>query len=278
MVHGSPNVDRVGGYVNCRRVVLRCVMPAKRSTRRRNPDERAAYLSDVRRVYDTRDMEDGYEIGGIGVVYDGALQTFHVTDHPEKLIASLKRHANVVSAYGPKGAHAELGPGLYLSGVPHFWMNRAHGKWSFLDTLPQSKANRLVDALADRIDEDRASGRLTRSEVTRADRTMDGVRSGSYGASALLELAQQPYAIAFWRPSFLEPLGIEPGRPPSVVEVNVVGRLAELNRSMPPAKLLRTLRRSGLQGAFTRMGMGANAELVLWDSRAVRSTRILPPR
>ena len=94
----------------------------------------------------------------------------------------------------------------------------------------------------------------------------------------MLELANQPYAIAFWRPSFLEPLGIEPGRPPSVVEVNVVGRLAELNRSMPPAKLLRTMRRSGLQGAFTRMGMGANAELVLWDSRAVRSTRILPPR
>lgn len=42
VVHGSPNVDRVGGYVNSRRVVLRCAMPAKRPARRvvrrRNPD------------------------------------------------------------------------------------------------------------------------------------------------------------------------------------------------------------------------------------------------
>lgn len=247
----------------------------KKPIRHRNPERRGAFGNDVRRVYDTRQMEDGYELGGVGIVYDGALQTYHVTDHPEKLIASLKRHANVVSAYGPKGKHAELGPGLYMSGVPEFWMSRAHGKWSFLDTLPQGKTNRLVDALAERIDDDRDKGRLTMSETLRADRTLAGVRSGSYGASALLELAQQPYGIGFWRPSFLAPLGIEPGRPPSIVELSVVGTFAELNYSFLAPKLLRVLRRSGLQGAFTRMSMGTNAELVLWDSRAVRSARIL---
>jgi hypothetical protein len=246
--------------------------------KRRNPDVRDAYQLDVRRVLDTRTMEDGYEIGGIGIVYNGALETFHVTDKPQSILRAVKRRTNVVAAYGPKGAHAELGPGLYLSGVPQFWMGRASGKWSFLDTLSASKTGQLVDALAERVDEDRANGRLTRNEVSRADRTLDGVRSGSYGASALLELAGQPYGIAFWRPSFLQPLGIEPGAPPSIVEVNVVGRFAELNRSMPSAKLLRAMRKSGLQGAFTRMSMGSNAELVLWDSRAVRSARVLPQR
>lgn len=251
--------------------------PPRKAARRRNPERPDAFNGEVARIYDTRTMEDGYEISGIGIVYNGAMETFHVTDKPQAILRAVKRRTNVVAAYGPKGAHAELGPGLYLSGVPQFWMGRAAGKWSFLDTLPPSKTGRLVDALAERVDEDRANGRLTRNEVSRADRTLDGVRSGAYGASALLELAGQPYGISFWRPSFLGPLGIEPGKSPSIVELNVVGRFAELNRSMPSAKVLRALRRSGLQGAFTRMSMGTNAELVLWDSRAVRSARVLPP-
>lgn len=253
------------------------VRRARKTARRRNPERRDAFHGEVARIFDTRTMEDGYGISSIGTVYDGALQTFHVTDKPEKLLASLKRRANVVAAYGPKGQHAELGPGLYMSGVPEFWLGRAHGKWSFLDDLTASQVKRLTYAIVDEVDSQHDSGRITRSETSHADRILDAVRAGRH-PSALLELANQPYAIQFWRPTFLSPLGIEPGRPPSIVELNVVGRFAELNRSQPPAKLLRAMRAAGLQGAFTRMSMGANAELVLWDSRAVRSARVLPQR
>ena len=73
-------------------------------------------------VYDTRSNE------GLGAIArapgDDTLVSWHVTDRPDKLAAFLKRRGRLVAAYGPKGKHAELGPGLYL-GPPSYWRGRS---------------------------------------------------------------------------------------------------------------------------------------------------------
>ena len=227
-------------------------------------------LPDVRGILDTRRGED---VRGIGHAEGNVLIAYHVTDRPHEIVRLLRRRPNLVSRYGEKGKTAELGPGFYTSGNPGYWVGRARGKWNFLGRLPPGKIYALTGALTKEVEEDRS---LTESERTRALRDIRLVETGIYDPEMLTFLANLPYAIPFWQPSFLRPLGITPGETPGVVELKVRGRFAELTRSHPPASLLRTLRRAGLQGAFTRSGISTNPELVIWDPRAVISARVEP--
>jgi hypothetical protein len=65
---------------------------------------------------------------------------------------------------------------------------------------------------------------------------------------------------------------IDPGRKPHVIEIRIVGKLAEIRKGYDAA-LFRRLRRAGVVGAFTRASMGTNPELVLWEPRAIKSAR-----
>lgn len=228
-------------------------------------------LPGVRYVLDTRRGED---VRGVGHAEGDVLVSYHVTDRPSEVMRFLRRRGALVKAYGEKGRTAELGPGFYASGNPHFWISRAKGKWSFLKGLDARSSARLTHALRQTLLADRRRGRITASELARAVRTTRYVDRGIYEPSALTELATLPYAVAFWKPEFLEPLRISPGARPGVVEIRLRGRFAEMERTHPEAATLRTLRRAGLQGAFTRAGMSTNPELVVWDPRAIVSARI----
>ena len=235
-------------------------------------DRELSDLPDVRRIIDT--SRRGEEMPGIGWIDDGILTTYHVTDRPEAVVRFLRRRGALVKAYGEKGRTAELGPGFYTSGNPEFWVGRAGGKWSFLKALDDKKTRKLTHALRQTLLTDRRRGRLTRDELARAVRTTRLVDRGVYYPSVLTEIATLPYAIAFWKPEYLEPLGISPGARPGVVELRVRGRFAQLGQSYPGAGTLRTLRRAGLQGAFTTSGMSTNPEMVVWDPRAIVSAKI----
>ena len=226
----------------------------------------------VLRVHDTASGED--LVGIAHATGHGLVRSWHVTDRPEALAAFLKRRGRLVPAFGEKGRTAELGPGLYL-GSPDFWVGRAHGKWAFLKTLDSAQIKRLLDALRAQVDKDRSHRWLSTNEHERAIRTIDLVRDGTYDTSVLVgTLANQPYNVAFWKPEFLKPLGIASVSEPTIVEVIVRGRFAELAGSRPPADVLRTFRRSRLQGAFTRASMTSNPEMVVWDPRAIVSARV----
>lgn len=199
----------------------------------------------------------------------GEFFAYHVTDAPERLQAFLERGGHLIKAYGPKGQHAELGPGLYLSGNPRYWVGRSSDKWSFLPRLSPVELDRLVAALEREAERLYAQRHLTGSEYDVAIRDLGYVRDGLYGPEALLFLASLPYAVPFWEPKFLEPLGIAPGQAPAVLKVWLKGSFAELNRTNPSAQALRFLRRAGLDGAFTRASMGTNPELVVWNPEAV---------
>lgn len=225
-------------------------------------------LPGVRAIVDTRRGED---VRGIGHAEGDVLVTYHVTDRPEAIVRLLRRRPNLLASYERK--RSELGPGFYVSGVPEFWVGRATRKWSFLRELKPGQVFALTGALTKEVEGDR---RLTDNELARALRDIRLVETGVYDPDVLTFLAGPPYTIAFWRPEFLKPIGITPSRPPGVIRVHVRGRFAELSSSYPPAPLLRTLRRAGYQGAFTRSGISTNPELVIWDPRAIVSAEIEP--
>jgi len=218
-------------------------------------------------------MREGDDIPGVGYVSDGQLVTFHVTDDPDKIRALIKRRAKLMAAYGSAGRSSELGPGLYVSGNPQYWIGRAHGKWDFLKTLSASALERLIAQLRAEIEEQRVRKWLSTSEYEHGVRDLEYVAQGHYEPTILTMFAGQPYNIKFWEPRYLAKLGIAPGRKPRVLEVRVVGRFAEVNRSHPDFALLRTLRRGGVAGAFTRASMATNPELVIWDPKSITSVR-----
>jgi len=222
-------------------------------------------------IYDTSEMDD---VPGVGFVEDGQFVTYHVTDDPEGVRTKLSRPGiRLMAAYGEKGRTSELGPGLYVSGNPHYWVGRASKKWDFLKGLKGDAILNLAGALRALIEKDRRF--LSRNEYEYAMRDIRLVENGTYDAEALVNLANQPYNIKFWRPEFLRALGIEPGPEPAVVEIRIEGLLADVRGGHDP-DLFRRLRKAGVAGAFTRAGMSTNPELVLWDARAIRSVREVP--
>lgn len=216
---------------------------------------------------------------GAGEPDAGGLVTCHVTDDPERVLDAVKNKRRLQAAYGSAGKFSELGAGLYASGAPQMWAGRATQKWSFLSRLDEAQRQRLADQLREILEDQRQRGYITEWEFERGVRDVTrGESSGTSSGTAFywLTVADQPYNIAFWRASFLRPLGIEPDPEPSVVELRVEGPVAELTRSHPDPRLLRDLRRSGVVGAFTPAGWSTNPELVVWDVHAIKSARVNP--
>lgn len=222
----------------------------------------------VRGGYDTRSNQDLPVIARSND--NGTARSYHVTDAPTRILSLLRRGpASFIVSYGPKGQHAELGPGFYV-GNPAVWSGRATRKWTFLDELDEASYGRLSTYLQHEIDRDHRNGRLTDREHTYAGRA---IASGDPGF-LVGTLANPPYSVSFWKPEILQPLGIMPSNPPSVLAIDFQGRYVELLRSRPPPVVLRLLRRMGYSGVFTRSSMGSNPELVIWERRNIVGARL----
>ena len=240
---------------------------------------------DLIRLWDTRDLREGDDIPGIGVVHDRAIITYHVTDDPSRPSSALRKRANLLQAYGPKGAHAELGPGLYVSGVPSYWLARTRGKWAFLQSLSPNELQCVTEALAEQVRQQRDRGYISTAEERRglkliADvaggpRPLDGGARWEPSPDLLCSLANQPHNIAWWKSEWLAQCGVKAAPAPRALELRVVGVFAELGRTRPDPALLRTLRKLGVAGAFTRSGFGTAPEMVVWDPAAVVGSRIV---
>jgi len=228
---------------------------------------------DLTRIADTAAMRQGDDIPGVGYSDGKALVTYHVTDDPAAVSALVKRRGRLMAAYGERGRSSELGPGLYVSGNPQYWISRSHGKWDFLKRLSAGEQERLLQRLRQDVEELRVRKWLSGSEYERGVRDLGYVADGTYDPSILTMFANQPYNLKFWQPEYLAEIGIAPGRKPRLLEVRVQGQFAQVSRSHPDHALLRTLRRGKVAGAFTRAGMSTNPEMVIWDPRAIVSVR-----
>lgn len=144
----------------------------------------------LRRVVDTRSLRSSDDIPGVGYADGtGALVTYHVTDDPQAMSALVARKGRLMSAYGEKGRYSELGPGLYVSGNPAYWVGRARGKWDFLKRLTPVQLAVLITKLREQVEDMRTRKWLSANEYSNAVRDLDNVLQGHYEPTVLPMMA-----------------------------------------------------------------------------------------
>lgn len=244
---------------------------------RKNPRRRSnptlLDIPGVEAVVDTaniRSSDDAYAFGNAASYEDGVgLVAWHVTDDPTGILKKIERKADFKKAYGDK--RSELGPGLYVSAVPHIWTGRARNKWSFLAALTDDEKAAILALLHKDLARLFKRAYLSDHEHKYALRLLDDAETENNLESAR-SLAGQPYNIKWSDPEWLAEASESAAMkatPPQAVKVALRGRFAQLARSYPAPDVLRALRRAGFAGAFTRGGMGSNAELVVFHGSSL---------
>ncbi len=219
----------------------------------------------VKKVIDTAMLraDDYYNFGNAAIGGDGVLKGWHVTSKPQALISWIESGRDL-----KKDMFDDLGPGLYMSAVPHFWSGRDTGKWSFLKKLDKNSTNRLLEKMTGVINGQRETGYISESEKKFALESFRLLREGQYdSADALVEFSGQPYNIPFWKAEFLAPLGIEPGEKIGLVEIEAAGVFAELNYHPRESEIEKLVQ--DYDGAFTRSGFSTSPQCVIYRRAAV---------
>ena len=214
-------------------------------------------------------------------VEDGFLVGWHVTDNPQKVFDALKSGKQLTASYRKGvGKYAELGPGLYVSGVPHFWMNRSTGKWNFLKGLAPDQKQKLADAIRNSrtlkgipMGDGTTFMNVSKYEVETANRYIDQWLATD-NEGIIVMLAGQPYNIPFWQPDFLKPLGIEPSPAPKKVKITFSGKFADLSNNVANWPVIADCIRKGYDGGFNPGGMVSNPELCIWRHECIRNAEL----
>jgi hypothetical protein len=220
-------------------------------------------MEEVRRIVSTADFPD---FGRAACEDDGEVVAWHLTDDPRKITEQIRKKANFVKSYGSQ--RSELGPGLYVSCVPEFWSNRSTKKWAFIRTVGSETKKKIVSSLLAEVTALASRGRLSKTEIGYAERLVLQAEKED-DLDPLVQLAGQPFGIKWWSPSWLAEFGIKV-EPPKAVKVAVRGNFAELKTNYPSPETLRRLRKSGIDGAFTKFGMSTNAEMVVFSGRSMK--------
>lgn len=194
----------------------------------------------------------------------GEITGIHVTSDVARVVKALDE-GDVIKTHSE--TFQDLGPGLYVSGTPQLWMGRAPAKWDFVETITPEERTRLVSALRERIAQDRSTQYITENEQETANSYIDQLEGGYTEAAVML--ADQPYNLRWWEPSFLEPLKIKPGTQPAQIPVRLRGTFADLSGQQVTDEAITTLRKQGFDGAFQKGGMVEVPQLVVWNPKAV---------
>jgi hypothetical protein len=223
--------------------------------------------SGILRVVDTRSPEE-INFGGAARHQPPYAEGWHVTDDPRRVMALLKSGKQLFKTYG-KDRLAEYGGGLYISAVPQIWSARAPNKYLFLQRLTQPQKERLAKALLDALRE-MHPGYISTREFEKGVQLLDHYLNDIIGPEALTNLNYQPYNIPYWKADFLEPLGIEPSKPPEEILVLVQGRFAEADVVKLSWEMVRHLRKHGIDGAFVKSGWSTVPQMCIWNSKAIK--------
>jgi len=220
------------------------------------------------KIIDTNNLTGSENMGNAGVIQDGRIIAYHVSDHPEKVINILKQNLPL-SLGRDQGKVGDLGTsGLYFSAVPQLWLNRSTEKWSFLNTLSESQLHKLIDSLIEDIKKQRKERYIADFEEEIGLRDLNYIKDGLLLRDLLVYYAGQPYNIEFWRKKYLNKLGIEPGPEPKIVEVELKGKFLDLTDQNISGSAMNEII-SKYDGAFFRGTMGRDPQGVTWNNNSV---------
>lgn len=236
------------------------------------------------KVINTNELtsEDQYKFGNAAVVEQGHIVAYHVSDDPDKLIQMINSGKQLTATYRKGvGKHAELGPGLYVSGIPNFWLNRSRSKWDFLDNLTDQQRESLADKLKNdkvltgvKLDNGKIYKYITDNERNYAIRDINSWLQNKHNP-ILVMLAGQPFNIAFWKDEYLKTLGIDPSPTPKIVKFKLEGKFADLNNNVLNWPVISDAIRKGLDGGFSKGGWSNNAELAIWKRTAIKNYTLI---
>jgi hypothetical protein len=216
----------------------------------------------------TREQDVSDMLGSAGWYKDGRIHTIHVTSDPSIIENRLKEGKPIVVGRGGLDV-GDIGGGVYGSAAPQLWTGRAPAKWSFLKTLEPEQKTALASMLRGQVQEQRASKYISQPEADRALRDIGYWEEGKLNDESLTQFAGQPYNIKFWSPKTLESLGIEPGKQPQEVEMELEGKFARVEKHLSEAEV-KELREAGYDGAFLSGGFVSYPQIVVWNNAAVK--------
>jgi hypothetical protein len=235
------------------------------------------------KVIDTQNItsDDQSRLGNAAIADNQALIGYHVTDNPQGVFDTIKSSKKLTATYGKSSRYAELGPGLYVSAVPHFWTNRSRGKWDFLDKLtPEQRAvlaNKLKNDQSlvgqkykDNNGADKVFKYVTDNEKEIAYRDIDHWLQSGHNPIIVM-LADQPYNIKFWEPQYLKPLGINPSPSPQVLKITMHGKFVNMNGRIGNFTEIAKMIRAGYDGGFSPSGFTSNPELCIWRKECIKN-------
>lgn len=224
----------------------------------------------VPRIVDTDNVteESQYLFNHAVVAKDKKLIGWHVTDNPQKVLRAIQ-DGNISRS----DEHSELGPGLYVSAIPHIWAVRSHEKWDFLKRLTDSDRRKIVShILSDRKMTEK--GYLSQGEKDNLIRDLNHwLEDPEHHEYAVLWASGQPYNFPVWKPEFLSPLGIEAGTHPSTIRVELRGQFVDMSGAWGHEDRWKPWMDKGLSGAFIKGGFSGESQLVVWQARAITLAR-----
>jgi hypothetical protein len=195
-----------------------------------------------------------------------ALAGYHVTDDPQKIITTLQTGQPLDR--GEEGRQHDLQTGgFYFSEAPQLWSGRSTAIWDFAKTVTSQQREALAQAV---LTDERITGDwyLTESEQDRARRYIQQY-SESGNVVYLHFLAEQPFNMQTWQPSFLEKIGIPAAKPLQYIEVVAEGTFADLSNVQVTRQLLSDLKAAGYDGACVTSTMAYVPQSVVWNNRAI---------
>lgn len=209
--------------------------------------------------------DDQWRLGNAAIAGEGEIYGYHVTSNPKKILDSINSPKKLTATYG-YARQNELGPGLYISAVPHFWMGRAPNKFDFLNDLTDAQKSALANAILTNGSMTQP-GYLSDGEKKQVQRDVQEFLNGN--SQAIIHLSGQPYNIVFWQPEFLKPLGIESSQSPTQLKVHLKGKFVSLEAHTGHVARWGQFIRQGFDGGFTKGGFSTNPELVVWRKEAI---------
>jgi len=201
-------------------------------------------------------------LGGAAIARDGSITGWHVTAQPDEILRDIVRGR----IFDESHSYRELGPGLYVSAVPTYWLGRLGNADKVIKSLSTTERHVMALAVNDEIDKLSNRGYISKSEAASGHRMISSFLEGNDASLGIL--SSQPWNIKLSDRQWLKDHGLgHRAVKTTMIEIKAKGRFVEVYRSLRGNEWKRLAR--NFDGAIKRNSMGQNPEAVIWNVDAI---------